>query len=266
MRFDSNLYRGTADFYDRYRPPYPAEVFDALRAWVPLLPSSRVLDLACGTGQIAFGLAEYVDAVAAVDQESEFVAFGREKAERLGVENISWIVSPAERLEIDGTFDAVVIGNAFHRLNRRVVIERLVPRLAVGGCVVLLWSWSPWRGEAPWQRTLAALMDRWVGDLNAHDRVPKGWEAAIETTPHRDVLAQAGLDNEGGEEFSTIERWTSRSLIGNIYSTSHLNRDVLGARAAEFENDLRAALLEYSAPDEFIQRQTYKTEVARRTK
>src|SRR5690349_8626147 len=54
VRFAVSLLRGTAEYYDRYRLPYPeAMVGDlARRAQVP--GRGRLLDLACGTGQLAF--------------------------------------------------------------------------------------------------------------------------------------------------------------------------------------------------------------------
>jgi ubiquinone/menaquinone biosynthesis C-methylase UbiE len=87
-RFRTDLYAGTAKDYDRFRPPYPAALVDDLRARVPLGPGGRVLDLACGTGQVAFALAAHAREVVAVDQEPGFVEFGEQKAGRLGVGNI----------------------------------------------------------------------------------------------------------------------------------------------------------------------------------
>ena len=130
----------------------------------------------------------------AVDQEPEFTEFGRLKASRLGVDNVVWVTSSAETLSLSGQFDAVAVGNAFHRLRRRETIDHVMPNLRVGGCVALLWSWSPWTGEQQWQRTLAELMERWRDLAGARDRVPPGWEAAIEAAPHRQVLREAGLD------------------------------------------------------------------------
>jgi ubiquinone/menaquinone biosynthesis C-methylase UbiE len=51
------LYRGTAECYDRFRPRYLATLVDDLRARVHFDDAGRVLDLACGTGQVAFALA-----------------------------------------------------------------------------------------------------------------------------------------------------------------------------------------------------------------
>ena len=54
--FNVDLYRGTAEYYDRFRPGYPPVLTDDLLSRVR--PSGRgwLLDLACGTGQIAFAL------------------------------------------------------------------------------------------------------------------------------------------------------------------------------------------------------------------
>jgi hypothetical protein len=56
LRFSKDLYKGTADYYDRFRPPYPAALLDDLRSRVPLRGTGRLLDLACGTGPISFAL------------------------------------------------------------------------------------------------------------------------------------------------------------------------------------------------------------------
>jgi tRNA/tmRNA/rRNA uracil-C5-methylase (TrmA/RlmC/RlmD family) len=64
--------------------PYPDALFDALRRQLPLSGRGRLLDLACGTGQIAFPLARWFAEVWAVDQEQESVAYGRVKAMAAG--------------------------------------------------------------------------------------------------------------------------------------------------------------------------------------
>ena len=243
LGFGKDLYRGTAEYYDRFRPPYPAVLFDDLRARVPLGPASRVLDLACGTDQIAFALAAGIGEVWAVDQEAESVEFARRKAARVGSTSIRWIVASAEEVVLDGSFDLVAIGNAFPRVERGVVANRLVPHLLKGGCVALLWSDTPTQGDRPWQRVMRATFERWIDALGARSRPPAGWEQAMARTPHEQVLRRAGLSYEGKFEFSAATRWSLESLIGFVYSTSLLNRGVLGNRADEFERNMRDELL-----------------------
>src|SRR5271155_258770 len=102
LTFRTDLYRGTAAFYARYRPPYPASLLEDLAARLPVSGRGRLLDLACGTGHVALPLANRFTEVVAVDQEEEMVAHGRAEAEAAGVANIRWIVDAAETVGVEG--------------------------------------------------------------------------------------------------------------------------------------------------------------------
>ncbi len=264
LRYARDIYAGTANYYDVFRPPYPPGLLNDLRARVPLRPAARVLDLACGTGQVAFAIADYVSEVCALDQEPEFVAFGEEKSRRLGVTNIGWIAATAEDAPLDGAFDLVAIGNAFHRFDRNAVASRLVDHLNPGGCVALLWSESPWRGDRPWQKALDETLTRWQEASDALERVPASWEQAILDDPHKQVLLRAGLQYDGKFEFSVAQNWSVESLIGFVYSSSFLNPAVLGENMSAFEEDLRAQLLACDAEGVHVQKMSFAYELARR--
>lgn len=264
LRFRKDLYKGTAEYYDRFRPPYPRVLVADLRARVPLDAASSVLDLACGTGQIAFALADHVAEVWAVDQEAGSVAFAASKAERLGVANIHWLTATAEHVELGRAFDLVAIGNAFHRLDREVVANRAGRVLAEGGCAALLWSDMPTTGDRPWQTAMRETFERWLDASGARARLPAGWEQAMADDPHEQVLRRAGLTYEGKFEFRILERWSVESLIGFVYSTSLLNLSALGARAEAFENDLREQLLNCCPDGIFEQDLGFAYELARR--
>jgi SAM-dependent methyltransferase len=263
LEYRKDLFKGTAEYYDRFRRPYPAVLLDDLRARVPLGGTGRLLDFACGTGQVAFALAADVAEVWAVDQEVEMIDFGRSKAQQLGVTNIDWIAAAAEDVALEGSFDLVAVGNAFHRLDREAVAKRLIPHLPERGCVALLWGGTPWLRDQPWQRALDDALERWKDALGVRDRVPEGWEAAMDLDPHEQVLRRAGLAYEGLFEFSLVERWTVDSLIGFVFSTSFLNRAVLEHRVGAFESDLRSQLLGCCPDGVFEQELTFAYELAR---
>jgi SAM-dependent methyltransferase len=265
LRYRRDLYKDTAENYDRFRPPYPPALLDDLRARVPIGGTSRLLDLAYGTGQVAFALAADVAEVWAVDQEAESIELGKRKAQRLGVTTIRWIAGAAEDVALDGAFDLVPIGNAFHRLDRDAVVTRLTSHLPERGCVALLWGGTPWRGDVPWQRALDETLDRWRNALGVRDRVPEGWEATLDRDPHEQVLRRGGLAYEGLFEFSLVERWTVGSLIGFVYSTSFLNRAVLARHVEVFETDMRERLFAGCGDGVFEQELTFAYELARRT-
>ena len=262
--YRADLYRGTAPYYERFRPPYPDALFGDLRQRVPISGAGRLLDVACGTGQIAFALAGDFAAVWAVDQESAFVAFGRAKAERLGVTNIEWLAGRAEEVTIEGPFELVAVGNAFHRLDRRRIAHRARSWLAPEGCLALLWGGTPWLGESGWQRAMACALDEWTGTAGAVGRVPVGWDEAIRRDPNERVLERAGLSFVGRSEYCVEHSWSLESLTGFVYSTSFLNRQALGTHVEAFEEDLQHRLLACEPAGVFRQTLSFGLDLARR--
>jgi ubiquinone/menaquinone biosynthesis C-methylase UbiE len=265
VEFRDDLYRGTAPDYDRFRLPYHPSLTSDLLSRCGIEGGGRLLDLACGTGQIAFALRDHFDEVWAIDQEPEAVAFGRHKAELLGVDNIRWIVEAAEALDAgEGAFDLVAIGNAFHRLHRREVAGKAFGWLREGGHLAVLGSDVPWRPQAEWQRVLSDVMERWVERLHAADRVPSNWEEAIERDPHDAVLARAGFEIVGRFEFFVPHEWTVEALAGFVFGTSVLPRSVVGDLVPAFEADLRQQLLEVEPTGVFEQTLSFAYDLARR--
>ena len=225
--FRPDLYKGTAAYYDRFRLPYPPALLDDLLRRAQIGEGARLLDLACGTGQIAFPLHRQFAEVWAVDQEAEAVEFARSKALRQGVDNIRLIAERAEDLQAgDATFDLIAIGNAFHRLPRRAVAKNAYRWLKPGASIALLWGGAPWDGRSRWQLAFAELIQRWIERAGATDRVPRGLERALEEAPQQDVLAAAGFDVVGKYEFVTPHAWTIESLAGFTFSTSVLSHAV----------------------------------------
>jgi SAM-dependent methyltransferase len=257
LHYRDDLYRGTAPYYDRYRPPYPKALLEDLRRRLPVTGEGKLLDLACGTGQIAFPLAADFSEVWAIDQEQELVAFGRSAAEARGVRNIVWVATPAERVDLDGGFQLITIGNAFHRLNRQMIASRSWSWLLPGGRLALLWSDNPWRGDRPWQQAMSELVESWTNRTGATSRVPAGWRAQMDRDPHAQVLGRAGFDYLGRFEFPVVQTWTLATLVGFVYSTSFLNREVLGLHASAFEEEMEQVLRLHAPDGVFRERQTF---------
>jgi SAM-dependent methyltransferase len=263
-RFRADLYRGTATYYDQYRPPYPKELLDHLVDRAHVGGSDRLLDLACGTGQVTFGLLARFSEVWAVDQEDEAVAFARAKAKRLGVGNVRWLTGRAEDLDIDQPFALITVGNAFHRLDRHQVARSALQWLVPGGHLALLWSSTPWTGPRDWQRVLGTVVLHWTHVAGAADRVPPGLDAVLAAEPNLAVLAAAGFTDLGRFECPTMHRWTVDTLAGLLYSTSILSRIALGDHAEPFERDLRERLLSVNPDGVFEEEISFACELATR--
>jgi thiosulfate/3-mercaptopyruvate sulfurtransferase len=247
VEFSPDLYRGTAEDYDRFRLPYPQALIDDLVARVDPSGGGELLDLACGTGQLTFALVDRFGRVWAVDQEPDMIAVVSGKAARADGVRVRAVVSSAEDLAAPaGAFELVTIGNAFHRLKRDQVAVKIVHWLRPGGCVALVWSGSPWHGKRDWHAVLRELIDRWRARVAVEGRVPRGWDEVRRRRPDRVVLEAAGLQVAGVFRFPKAHDWTIEALTGLVYSTSMLPRAVLGSELPAFEREVARTLEPYA--------------------
>src|ERR1039457_4879779 len=144
LHFTVGLYQGTAEYYDRYRLPYPEAMTRDLIARTGVSGQGRLLDLACGTGQLAFPLRRSFAEVWAVDREPDFAQMVPAQAGKLGAGNTRPVTADAETLDAEpGHFELAVIGNAFHRLDRDLVAARLLHWLRARGGRGRGWGGGP---------------------------------------------------------------------------------------------------------------------------
>jgi SAM-dependent methyltransferase len=263
--FRRDLYQGTAGYYDRFRLPYPQALTGDLAHRSGADGTGRLLDLACGTGQVCFALHARFAEVWAADQEPEMVAVVRDKARAAGLPHVRALAASAEDMSAPGaSFDLVTIGNAFHRLPQDAVAARAFGWLRPGGFLALIWGSSPWDGQQPWQRALARTMDRWRARAGARDRVPAGYEQDRRERPDRGILAAAGFEIAGRYRFPVAHEWTPETLTGFALSTSVLSPAALGGMVADFGDDLRRELHACAASGRLTQTIDYAYDLARR--
>ena len=268
MSFAPDLYRGTAGYYDRYRLSYPPELIaDLVRRTAPS-GAGRLLDLACGTGQLAFALRDRFAEVWAVDQEPDMVEVVAAKAAAFGTGagagtgHVRAIASAAEDLWADpGSFELAVIGNAFHRLRRAPVARLVLGWLQPRGFLALCWSSGTQAGHEDWQLAFGELLRRWQEALGADGRVPANWSQPQRELPDAEVLAGAGFETAGRFEFAIPHEWTVPELAGWVRSLSILPPSVFGNRGADFDAELAATLSPYPRLTETV---SYAYELARK--
>ena len=85
---------------------------DELREWggTRLVRGKRILDLGCGDGRFALGVAQFAVSVDGLDPDVEGIAAAKKNARRAGVRNARFAVGAAQRLPYpDGTFDVVIL-------------------------------------------------------------------------------------------------------------------------------------------------------------
>ena len=128
-----------AENYARYRPGYPREVLDLLRAECGFSRSSVVADVASGTGLLSELFLRNGNRVYGVEPNDEM----REAGERYlaGYPLFASVRGTAEETTLDeGSVDVVVVGHAFHWFDVPGARTEFARVLRPGGSVVLLWN------------------------------------------------------------------------------------------------------------------------------
>ena len=172
MDDDTERFAGTAQFYAEYRPDYGEDVIEHLAEHFGVGPDSRVLDLGCGTGQIALPLAAHAERVVGMDPNPAMLRQARQRAEAAGVETVEWQQGSDEDLPaIDGPLRLTTIGRAFHWMDQERTLEGLRVLTEPDGGVALVddTNWFT-QGRAAWQDAVYELTGQYLDGLPARAR------------------------------------------------------------------------------------------------
>src|SRR5215831_18102379 len=134
---------------DRYhlRPAYPPEIFTLLNELIIDEPRV-VLDVGCGTGNVARPLSSSVERIDAVDLSLPML----ERARSLpggDSPKIRWLHGRAEEAELEPPYALVTAGASLHWMEWDVVLRRLARVLTQHGMLATASVEEP-AGSAPW--------------------------------------------------------------------------------------------------------------------
>ena len=135
------------------RPPYPDETFRILESLVDG-DAGVVLDIGCGTGELARPLARTMKHVDALDPSPGLI----EKGPTLPggrAANIQWLLGSAEEAALDGPYSLIVAGASLHWTKWDVVLPRCRRLLASPGVMALV---EDREIPNPWDNDLHALV------------------------------------------------------------------------------------------------------------
>jgi SAM-dependent methyltransferase len=126
--------------YDRYRPGYPDELFEAIAEKLGLPVAPLVVDLGAGTGRASLGMAALGWRVTAVEPGKPMLDVLRAHAANDGL-LLSTVQGTAEATGLDpDSADLVTAAQAFHWFEMDVALTEIARILKPGGGVALFWN------------------------------------------------------------------------------------------------------------------------------
>jgi SAM-dependent methyltransferase len=209
------------------RPPYPARL-DPLFVELAGGADAHVLDLGCGTAELARRLAPHVRAITAVDQSANMIAQARTLPGG-DARNIAWVVGRVEDVPLTETFSSALAGQSFHWFDWAVVARRLA-------------AWVPTRrlvlaerreGPSPWSEAVAELFTRF-----STNRDFEPFDLVDELTAHGYLTVQGRMTLAPEPFTQSIEDY-----VRSLHSQNGFSRDRMPtADASAFDAAVRAAV------------------------
>lgn len=256
---NTSPFAGTAPYYALFRAPYPESALDFVVDRFNLLKSAHTLDLGCGPGTIAIPLSGRVGKIVAVDPDTGMISEGRRLAALRGRHNIEWLQASAEDISLDtGCFRVATIGQAFHWMDRDVVLGKLATLIEDGGGLALL-NPGKRRPQESWEPVADQVVERFLGPRTRHP------QSNPQEPEHESALIRSEyFSNFTAREFSSTVTRDLASILGCVYSLSRAARPLFGKKAKAFEAELAETLLKRNPTGVFNERVETEVVIARK--
>lgn len=258
---------GKAGYYARYRRGYPEAVFDTIVSRFSLAPSSALLDLGCGTGNVAIPLARRGLRVYAVDPDPEMREAGRQRAEADAIHGISWMAGSDATVTTLGLplIRLCTMGLSFHWMDRPNVLRALDTLIEPAGGVACISRSDGFFSHLHegWGRAVKEVLEEMLGDSwDYSGRLKK--KLNDEKDRHEEVFVQSPFSSIEVLEFPVRETLSVDEIVGHQLSTSYVDPVLLGERNAEFCDRLAKHLHAIEPSGTFSSKSVVQLIVARR--
>ncbi|MGV9856863.1 class I SAM-dependent methyltransferase [Streptomyces sp. NPDC003442] len=235
-----------AEFYAKFRRGYPEPVLDFLQEYFALSPEDSVLDLGCGTGQLALPLASRVKAVIGMDPEPDMLRLAREAAGKCGVRNATWVLGADTDVPALGTLlgpkstlAMTVIGQALHWMRHDELFRNLLPLFRACGGIAVIANGTPlWLQDTAWSRALRTCLEHhYDTELTASCGTADG-----DRLRYAQALQDAGFSDVRSTTVSYTVELTFDQVIGGLYSAIPAEQLPAADQRPAFEDNIRKAL------------------------
>ncbi|MBU7595683.1 class I SAM-dependent methyltransferase [Metabacillus halosaccharovorans] len=239
--YGKNLFEGTARYYSQYRPIYSASLIRYLIKKFSLDGKGNMLDLGCGTGQLAFRFSDWFEGIVGIDTEPEMIKEAIRLSKEIRVENIEFFYGVLDKYKVSSNkiFRCVTIAKAFHWMDREKVLDLLYGMVSDEGGIAIIDNFSPNKELLHWQKKVNEIVKQWYGN----ERRAGNSTYSHPTISHQEIVAKSKFNLESYQIPTYEQLWSIDSIIGNLYSTSYGSKRFLGDNVNSFEQHLKEELL-----------------------
>lgn len=218
-RNNSKPYSGTYEYYVKYRPAIPKEVVDVIVKHFDIKPTDRVLDLGCGTGQVALAMKGRCGEMVCLDPDPEMLKWAKKTTKGSKIK-LTWINCSAENLrklgKRLGIFKVATCSRAFHRINQDLVLKDLDELIEENGGVAIFGDGVLWGGNQGWQHAIKRVVQKYLGEKSNIGREKpiepdKRWENILPRSVFRFIKTY---------EIPIVRSWNVEGIIGYVFSTA----------------------------------------------
>lgn len=209
-----------AEAYEALRPPFPDALLDELAALGP----RDVLDLGCGTGKVARGLARRGIGVLGVELDPRMAAVARRHGVRVEVARFEDWADDGRRFEL------VTCGDAWHWIEPARGAAKVAHVLRPGGTFV--WFWNLQMLDDAVLQALEPVYAQHAPEVYRYGSVPPAHDPAPHAGPFTQVAAKAYLWDRhvaGGEWAAFVETISDHRRLPRerLVALQHAIRDAL---------------------------------------
>jgi len=249
-KFDLELYKGTHKYYVKYRPAIPKEVIDVIVEHFDIKPIDRVLDIGCGTGQVALAMEGRCGEMVCLDPDPEMLKWAK-KATKNSKIKLRWINRPVEDLRKFqkklGTFKLATFCRSFNWVDREHVLKDLDALIEEDGGIALFGDKSLWTDEEKWQKTVKKVIQKYLGKKRraGKDKFREPEE------PYKKILIRSAFRFVKIHDVPLVRHWDVESIIGYLFSTSFATPHLFGNRLDRFKEEVKSTLLSLNPKGKF---------------
>ena len=240
--FEPDRFSDAVPYYLQYGFRYSNRLIGKVAAEASVTTESRILDLGCGPGFIANAIAPIAGEVIGIDPNEKMLEAARGEATDAGVKNVTYLIGSSFDLSfVDGAFDLVTIGQAFHWMDREATLSALDDLATEDGVVTLVQYLHPKAPENLWWELFLGIRHQFSSDDTFwKERRSPDWE------PDVSVLMRSAFSEVTRLGFYNRRTWTIDSIVGLALSESATTCRQLGELKFEFEQTLRNELTPFA--------------------